>query len=178
MLASFSHGEDSMFRTIEDFLERFTDQAERTGNLFATLTDESLSQPITEGHRNLGRIAWHLTTTIPEMMAKTGLDVGAVEEDAPMVATGQEIVDGYRAVSAELIEAIRTNWTDADLEVEDDMYGSKWKRCYTLQCLIDHEVHHVGQMTVLMRQAGLRVPGIYGPAKEDWAKFGMPEPTV
>jgi uncharacterized damage-inducible protein DinB len=29
-------------------------------------------------------------------------------------------------------------------------------------------------MTVLMRQAGLRVPGIYGPAKEDWASMNMP----
>jgi uncharacterized damage-inducible protein DinB len=29
-------------------------------------------------------------------------------------------------------------------------------------------------MTVLMRQAGLRVPGIYGPAKEEWEEHGMP----
>jgi hypothetical protein len=25
-----------------------------------------------------------------------------------------------------------------------------------------------------MRQAGLKVPGIYGPAREDWASMGMP----
>jgi hypothetical protein len=25
-----------------------------------------------------------------------------------------------------------------------------------------------------MRQAGLVVPGIYGPAREEWAKMGMP----
>jgi uncharacterized damage-inducible protein DinB len=33
-------------------------------------------------------------------------------------------------------------------------------------------------MTVLMRQAGIRVPGLYGPAKEDWAAFGQEEPPV
>ena len=27
---------------------------------------------------------------------------------------------------------------------------------------------------VLMRQAGLGVPGIYGPSKEEWATMGMP----
>lgn len=33
-------------------------------------------------------------------------------------------------------------------------------------------------MTVLMRQAGLTVPGIYGPAKEEWATFGMEAPKM
>ena len=48
----------------------------------------------------------------------------------------------------------------------------------TLQILLFHQTHHRGQMTVLMRQAGLPVPGMYGPAKEDWAKYGMPTPTI
>ena len=39
--------------------------------------------------------------------------------------------------------------------------------------LINHQNHHRGQMTVLMRQAGLTVPGVYGPAKEEWATAGM-----
>jgi hypothetical protein len=29
-------------------------------------------------------------------------------------------------------------------------------------------------MTVLMRQAGLRVPGVCGPSLEEWALFGAP----
>jgi hypothetical protein len=28
-------------------------------------------------------------------------------------------------------------------------------------------------MTVLMRQAGLKVPGVYGPSREEWSQFGM-----
>jgi uncharacterized damage-inducible protein DinB len=31
-------------------------------------------------------------------------------------------------------------------------------------------------MTVLMRQAGLRVPGVYGPSQEEWSQFGMEAP--
>ena len=27
---------------------------------------------------------------------------------------------------------------------------------------------------VLMRQAGLAVPGVYGPSKEEWGAYGMP----
>jgi len=44
--------------------------------------------------------------------------------------------------------------------------------------LIQHQNHHRGQMTVLMRQAGLTVPGIYGPAKEEWGNFGMEAPEM
>jgi uncharacterized damage-inducible protein DinB len=32
--------------------------------------------------------------------------------------------------------------------------------------MIDHQTHHRGQMTVLLRQAGLTVPGVMGPTKE------------
>jgi len=58
------------------------------------------------------------------------------------------------------------------------MYGYNWKRGYSLFILIIHQTHHLGQMSVLMRQAGLKVPGIYGPSKEEWAQFGMQEPEV
>jgi hypothetical protein len=54
-----------------------------------------------------------------------------------------------------------------------DMYGDTWTRGMVLEALIRHEAHHRGQMTVLMRQAGLVVPGCYGPAREEWAQWGM-----
>jgi uncharacterized damage-inducible protein DinB len=47
------------------------------------------------------------------------------------------------------------------------MYGEHWPRGLTLQALVFHEIHHRGAMTVLMRQAGLTVPGIYGPNREE-----------
>jgi uncharacterized damage-inducible protein DinB len=54
------------------------------------------------------------------------------------------------------------------------MYGEQWTRGFVLQALVAHQTHHRGQMTVLMRQAGLPVPGMYGPSKEEWAAMGMP----
>lgn len=48
------------------------------------------------------------------------------------------------------------------------MYGMKWEKGFTLQILMHHEIHHRGQMTVLMRQEGLKNPGIMGPSKEEW----------
>jgi uncharacterized damage-inducible protein DinB len=57
------------------------------------------------------------------------------------------------------------------------MYGEDWLNGLTLQILISHEIHHRGQMTVLMRQAELRVPEVYGPTREDWLERGM-EPLI
>ena len=49
---------------------------------------------------------------------------------------------------------------------------------FGLGFLLFHQTHHRGQMIVLMRQAGLNVPGIYGPAHEEWAAYGMQSPDV
>ena len=56
---------------------------------------------------------------------------------------------------------------------EVDIYGERWQNGFTVFALIAHQAHHRGQMTVFMRQAGLRVPGVYGPAREEWATMGM-----
>jgi uncharacterized damage-inducible protein DinB len=73
-----------------------------------------------------------------------------------------------------MAEQVGENWTDETLLVTDNMYGETWKRGFSLFLLVTHEAHHRGQMTVLMRQAGLTVPGVYGPAKEEWAAIGAP----
>jgi uncharacterized damage-inducible protein DinB len=76
------------------------------------------------------------------------------------------------------LEEVKSKWTDATLQMTDPMYGQVWKRGQTLTALIFHQIHHRGQMTVLMRQAGLPVPGVYGPAREEWAQWGMPMPEL
>ncbi len=97
---------------------------------------------------------------------------GAVPTSAAAIAAA------YRAVSSAVAEAIESEWSDDSLHVMDAMYGETWPRGMTLDVLIRHEIHHRGQMTVLMRQAGLAVPGVYGPSREEWAKLGMEPPSV
>ena len=167
-----------MFKTIADFLAVFKDQAGGTAKVLDALTDKSLAQSVAEGHRTMGQIAWHIVTSIPEMMNRTGLKVKSVAEDAPMPAKAAEIARVYEAVSEELAARIKDAWKDDTLLVEDDLYGFKWKRGFTLWVLLIHEIHHRGQMTVLMRQAGLKVPGVVGPSKEEWAQYDMRVPEM
>ena len=57
------------------------------------------------------------------------------------------------------------------------MYGEHWSKGTVLRVLINHQSHHRGQMTVIMRMLGLPVPGIYGPSKEEWVEMGMNAPA-
>ena len=167
-----------MYRRIEDFVRNWEHEAENTGKVIGALTDASLGQAAAPGHRTLGRLAWHLAQTIPEMMNQTGLSVTGVDPHAPVPGTVAAIKKAYDDASASLLKEVKARWDDAALEVEDNMYGENWKRGLTLTALMMHQAHHRGQMTVLMRQAGLKVPGVYGPALEDWASYGQSAPAV
>jgi uncharacterized damage-inducible protein DinB len=164
----------SLIKSVNDFLEAWKYESSATVKVFNNLTDESLKQKVTPEGRSLGFLAWHITQTIGEMMSKTGLDFPGFEEHALAPASAIEIKNQYEKLSAMMVEQVEKNWKDEMLQDEINMYGQMWKRADVLASLNAHQAHHRAQMTVLMRQAGLRVPGVYGPSKEEWAEFGMP----
>jgi uncharacterized damage-inducible protein DinB len=170
--------EEFMFQTIADLASAWEKESTTTQKLIDVLSDASLSQPIVEGHRTLGRITWHIVTTIPEMMERMGVSIKSVAPDDPIPGEAALIRHSYASAAGELLEQIKTQWSDKTLLIEDDMYGEKWPRGLSVRALIDHQTHHRGQMTVLMRQAGLRVPGICGPSLEEWERFGIPPPEI
>lgn len=167
-----------MFFSIEAFLQEWQNEATATQRILDALTDESLKQEVTPQDRTLGRLAWHIVTTVHEMMSRTGLQFSAVGHEQTVPVSAKEIADSYRQVNASFVQALQEQWTDNTLEESREMYGEQWPNGLTLRVLIQHQIHHRGQMTVLMRQAGLQVPGIYGPSREEWGQMGMEPPTV
>jgi len=163
-----------MFHTIAEFLFAWKYESESTLKVFHRLTDASLAQPVVPGGRTLGRLAWHITGTLAEMMGHAGLPVEGPTDADPIPATAAEIVRHYEVGAKRLADAVSSQWTDAMLADTIPMYGQDWPRGGALTALISHQTHHRGQMTVLMRQAGLVVPGVYGPAREEWAAMNMP----
>lgn len=163
-----------MYRRIADFLADFAHENESTRKVLGFLTDASLQQKVTAEGRTLGRLAWHVVGTLWEMPSSAGLGTDASRSEAPVPASAAEIAAAYDAAAAAVVTAVKEGWNDTDLDGEIPLYGQTWKRGKVLSALILHEVHHRGQMTVLMRQAGLLVPGVYGPAKEEWSAYGMP----
>jgi uncharacterized damage-inducible protein DinB len=162
-----------MYRTIQDFLDDWKYESDATLKVFKNLTDTSLNQKVSPDGRSLGFLAWHLILTLGEMGGKAGLKINTPSEDTPVPQKASDIVAAYEKGGASVGTSVKESWNDGMLKDEIDMYGQKWTRGATLSSLVVHQIHHRAQMTVLMRQAGLKVPGIYGPSKEEWSAFGM-----
>lgn len=164
-----------MYRNLDDFERDWADETKATVAVLRELTDTSLAQRVTDSGRSAGRLAWHLAATIPEMMGHAGLKgIEGPGDDDGVPESAVDVVAAYETAAHSLGAAVRSQWSDDELLDDIPMYGQMWAKGKTLMVLVLHQAHHRGQLTVLMRQAGLRVPGCYGPSAEEWAAAGMP----
>lgn len=162
-----------MYRTISDFQSDWTYESAAMLKFIRALSEPSRSQMVTPDGRSLGFIAWHTITSVADIGHAAKLPVeGPAEGPAP--ATIAEMASAYEVAARSLAEVAQREWTDAMLGDQIEMYGEHFTRGAALAMVVKHQAHHRGQMAVLMRQAGLRVPDVYGPAREDWAQWGMP----
>lgn len=162
-----------MFRRIVDFERSWEREIESTMKVLESLTDASLSYPIVEGGRTLGFLAAHLTGSLAAFTAAAGVDVTGPAAAAESADTAADLARAYDQASRSLLTQVRDGWTDESLSDKIDVFGQTMHRGVMLYVIILHQAHHRGQMTVLMRQAGLRVPGVYGPSKDDWIAMGQ-----
>lgn len=172
------HGGIFMFLKLDHFLKSWEYESGVTHKLLSALTDDSLKQEITSQNWTLGRVAWHTVCSIRIIASNTNLTFEAPAKDWPVPDSAQFIADSYKQASNSFIQSLRNQWSDKDLEERINFFGQEIPNGSLLLFLIQHQNHHRGQMTVLMRQAGLNVPGIYGPSKEEWATFGMEAPKM
>lgn len=161
-------GVEMMYRTKEDFLLDWDQAVNGTVNVLEALTDDKLNQAIVEGHNTLGWLGWHLATALGFFGGQIGLQVEPVGGPNDVPTTAAEIVTAYKKSAADVKESVAA-LTDEQLLETVESFGSQVPRGALLRSMIDHQTHHRGQMTVLLRQAGLKVPGVMGPTKEDQA---------
>jgi len=164
-----------MYHKLSDFLDDWKYESDFTIKVLSNLTDEVLTVKFNKEIRTAGRLAWHIVGAIAELGHRMGLTFEKVDQNSPIPSTAKEIVDEYKRASDGLIKEINEKWNDETLLLKDEItgQGEMWSRGKTLGALITHQIHHRAQLTIVMRLAGLKVPGIYGPAKEEWSAYGM-----
>ncbi|WHY75447.1 DinB family protein [Neobacillus sp. WH10] len=167
-----------MYSSIAGFIEDWNQEAALTQSLVDALQNSSLQQRVSSDDRTLGRIAWHIVTSTPGMLIDFGIKVPTVENAKNVPESAKEIAGAFRRVSTDVAHAVKEQWTDSSLTEEVNVFGRTMTKAGTLSLIVKHIIHHRGQMTVLMRQAGVRVPGLYGPAREEWTQMGMNAPTI
>ncbi len=156
-----------MYVTVSDFIKEWNREAMLTQKVLDGLTDDSLQQHVYPEGRTLGRIAWHFTTNIPDYLTHFGLKMQKADNEENVPASAKVIADTFKKLSEEAALAIEQQWSDDSLSQTQKAFGREETNAQILMGLIKHIVHHRGQLTILIRQAGLKPFGVYGPSKED-----------
>lgn len=155
-----------MYRTVQDFLGDWTSASAGTIRVLESLTDDKLNQVIVEGHNSLGWLGWHLATCPMFFGGQVGLTLTPVGNPKEVPAQAAVIVEAYKNIAANIASEVE-KLTDEQMVESVQTFAGLTPRGAMLRSLIDHQTHHRGQMTVLLRQAGLPVPGVIGPTREE-----------
>lgn len=165
-----------MYVTVSDFIKEWNREAMLTQKVLDGLTDDSLKQQVYPEGRTLGRIAWHFTMNIPDYLSHFRVKMQRAENEENVPSSSKEIAETFKKLSEEAALAIEQQWTDDSLSQTQKAFGREETNAQILMGLIKHIVHHRGQLTILIRQAGLKPFGVYGPSKEDWVNLGVTNP--
>jgi uncharacterized damage-inducible protein DinB len=164
-----------MYNSIQEFLADWAYEYESTLKFINHLQDENLKTPkLHEKVREMKQLVWHIISTPSEMLGLAGLPIFEVNYQLPAPSNVGELKENYQKLNDSLVESLQKNWNDEILKTSDNMYGEVWKKGDTLKYMIFHQIHHRGQLSILMRLAGLKVPGVYGPSNEEWEAMNMP----
>jgi uncharacterized damage-inducible protein DinB len=98
-----------------------------------------------------------------------GLDVEAPPRGTEAPISAARIADAYEKAARSIGERASADLKDVQLPSEIQYFGRSLPMARVLDSLIRHQIHHRAQMTVLVRQAGLVPPGVYGPSREESA---------
>jgi uncharacterized damage-inducible protein DinB len=156
---------------IDTFRLQWNREAERTLQLLEALPAGQYDfRPDPKG-RSIGELAWHLS----EIDACLSFGIAErrfrIEDDPPGLERPREIAllaSGYRRVHEDAVARLR-NLDDEQLEESVTYFDGRPMaiRDVLWGALLQHLIHHRGQLAMLCRMSGGRPPGLYGPNRED-----------
>ena len=159
---------------LQSFLNTWDREAAKTASLLRSLPAGQYDFRPDPGGRSLGELAWHLAEVDAYM--PFGIEQGAFDfktrpSGIERPKTVEALAPGYERVHAEAAQRIR-KLTSADFDRKLLFFGNETAvRDILWSALLMHSAHHRGQLSVLCRLAGGVAPGVFGPNREEMAKF-------
>ncbi|MGH9369638.1 MAG: DinB family protein [Thermoanaerobaculia bacterium] len=157
---------------LETFLKEFDGEMEATRRLLARLPADRLGWKPHAKSRTLGQLATHVAE-----LPRWGLRIEATEwavgsEKAPPMATPEEFLarfDENVRVSRAAIAGKSPEELAEELTVtrEGKTFFKLRKRSILRRVLLNHLIHHRGQLTVYLRQNDVPLPPLYGPTADE-----------
>ena len=163
-------------QTIQPFLRYFQNIRERTMRVVRCIPPDKLAWSYRSGKFSLADLMRHLAAVERHMFAE---NVQGKPSRYP--GHGRELADGYENVIAfmERLHAesmeIFARLTDADLQKKCTTPGggemTVWK---WLRSMVEHEVHHRGQIYLYLGMLDIPTPPLYGLTSEEVRARSLP----
>lgn len=156
-------------RTIEPFLDYYGRIRERTGRVAACIPPERIEWRPREGAFSFGDLLRHLAAVERWMFAE---NVSGRPSRYP--GHGRALADGYEAVMdyvdrmhAETMELFRALTPDALQARCTTPGGTSMPAWKWLRAMVEHEIHHRGQIYLMLNLLGVPTPPLYGLTSEE-----------
>ena len=149
---------------IEPFLDYYRRIRQRTLRVVAVIPPQHIDWTFQPGRWTLGDLLRHVAALERWMFAET-----VQGKPSRYPGCGRELADGYDAVVAYMEQtheetlAILARLTPEDLEKKCNTPAgapiTTWK---WLRALVEHEIHHRGQIYLYLAHLGVATPPLYG----------------
>lgn len=160
----------------EIYLSELQQEATATRRLLERVPEEHLAWRPHEKSFAMGRLAGHIAE-IPGWVAPTlerpELDVATFGMEAFNPSSRDELLEGFERHLKEAVPAF-------ERQEDDAVYGESWsllqggetlfsmpKGAVIRSFVLNHIVHHRGQLTVYLRENDIPLPSIYGPSADE-----------
>lgn len=157
---------------LDSFLKEYDGEMETTRRLLERLPADRLSWKPHPKSRSLGELATHVTE-LPRWGLRIRKEEFAVgSEKAPALTTAAEFLERFDANVRESRAAIAA-FSDDELAREfsvtrgGQIFFKLKKRSMLRRTLVNHLIHHRGQLTVYLRVLDVPLPPVYGPTADE-----------
>jgi len=159
----------------DGLLPEYDHETGTTRRLLERVPDDKLAWKPHEKSMTLGRLATHLAE-MPGWgtMTVTKTEIDFKPEDfkprigqsrAEIVAIFDEAVAAFRKVLAEVTDGeLMMTWT---MKVDGKPVFSAPRVSVLRSFVMNHMIHHRGQLSVYLRENGVPLPSIYGPSADE-----------
>ena len=144
----------------ERFIRNWNRIHKETAQVLAVAPDDKLDWRPADGLFTLRELMRHMPETESDVV-RTVL-AGTMQKGELDLSTAgvEEMVRAYQA-SHERLAAEVANLTLEQLNEEIEAYGRRMRRRVLLQSMLEHEIHHRGQLYTYYRLAGIKPPKLY-----------------
>ena len=162
----------------QSLLPEFDEEMKNTRKVLERVPDEKWNWKPHEKSGTLGWLAAHVGT-VPEWLTMTmnseSLDyapVGGPSYEPPKIENRAQLLAAFDRAVAEARVALLAG-SDANFQKEWTLLAGGQKifslpRSVCIRSMIlNHLIHHRGQLTVYFRLVGVPVPGLYGPSADE-----------